>query len=269
MTAPSTDFDTAYLTTHLSRHVVPWEVLHFTHTTSTNDIVHAHARAGHAEGLVVVADHQTQGRGQYGRSWLDQPAHGLLCSVLLRPTWMPPQHTPHLVNAFVATLADTLARFISVPVAIKWPNDVVIARDGGMAKLAGVLCEGQVNHAGMQYICVGWGVNVHAAPTAHDVRQPVTCVAAHTSRLVTRTELLMAQLEAFGACYQHLRHDIVAYQPTWHARQYVIGREVRIRHGATVVAGRAIGLAPDGGLLLESSAGIQTVHGGWVEMGLD
>lgn len=236
-----------------------------THTTSTNDIVHAYARAGHAEGVVVVADHQTQGRGQHGRIWLDQPTHGLLCSLLLRPTWLPPHHTLHLVNAFVATLADTLASFVTAPVAIKWPNDVMLTTDGGMAKLAGVLCEGRVNQAGMQYICVGWGVNVHAAPTVYDVKQSATSVAAHASRPVTRTEVLLAQLEAFAICYQRLRHDIGLYQPMWQARQYVIGQNIRVHHNSTMVVGRALGMADDGGLLLETDDGVQTVHGGWIE----
>lgn len=266
MTTPLTDFDAAYLTSHLSRQHLPWEVAHLAHTTSTNDVVHTHARAGYAEGLVVVADHQTSGRGQQGRIWHDQPADGLLCSLLLRPTWISPQHTPHLVNAFVSTLADTLAEYMTAPVAIKWPNDVVVATDEGMAKLAGVLCEGHVNQSGLKYVCVGWGVNVHATPAIHDVGQLMTCVAAHVPRPVTRTAVLMAQLEAFGACYQRMRHDIWAYQSTWQARQYLLGHEVRIRSGATVLAGRAVSLASDGGLVLETADGPQTVHGGWVEV---
>jgi len=266
MTTPSTDFDLQYLTTHLSRQHLPWEVMYLPHTTSTNDIVRAHARTGHAEGLVVVTDHQTQGRGQQGRAWFDQPAQALLCSILLRPTWLISQHTPHLVNAFVATLADTLAQFVPVPVAIKWPNDVVLALGGGMAKVAGVLCEGQMNQSGMQYICVGWGVNVHGAPPVGVVNQPISHLAAHVAGAVTRTAVLQAQLEAFGACYQRLRHDVYAYQSTWQARQYLLGQDVRIRYGATVVAGRALGLPPDGGLVIETEDGPQTVHGGWVEV---
>lgn len=266
MTTPSTDFDATYVTAHLSRHHLPWEVLHLTHVTSTNDVVHTHARAGHAEGLVVVADHQTQGRGQHGRSWIDQTTHGLLCSLLLRPTWLPPHHTPHLVNAFVATLADTLAQFVTVPVTIKWPNDVMLMHDGHMAKLAGVLCEGQINQAGTQYICVGWGVNVHGAPATDDVHQPVACLAAHAPGAMTRTDVLVAQLTAFAACYQRLRHNVREYQTTWHARQYLIGHHVRVHQNATMVVGRALGMADDGGLLIETIDGVQTVHGGWVEM---
>lgn len=266
MTTPSTDLNLQYLTTHLSRQHLPWEVLHVTHTTSTNDMVHTQARAGRAEGLVVVADHQTQGRGQQGRHWIDQPAQSLLCSILLRPTWIAPQQTPHLVNAFVATLAETLAQMVTVPVAIKWPNDVVMALGDGMTKVAGVLCEGQVNHAGVQYICVGWGVNVYGSPSAGVVNQPVTHIAAHAVHPVTRTAVLQAQLEAFGACYHRLQHDMHAYQQTWQARQYLIGQNVRIRRGATVVVGRALGLAPDGGLMIETVSGPQTVHGGWVEV---
>jgi BirA family biotin operon repressor/biotin-[acetyl-CoA-carboxylase] ligase len=265
MTTPSTDLDLQYLTTHLSRQHLPWEVLHVAQTPSTNDIVHTQARAGQAEGLVVVADHQTQGRGQQGRSWRDQPAQALLCSLLLRPTWLASQQTPHLVNAFVATLAETLAQLVPVPVAIKWPNDVVLALDGGVAKVAGVLCEGQITQAGTQYICVGWGVNVHGAPHAGVVNQPVTHLGAHITG-VTRTTVLQAQLEAFGACYQRLRHDVYAYQATWQARQYLLGQEVRVRYGADVVIGRAVGLAPDGGLVIETVTGPQTVHGGWVEV---
>ena len=78
--------------------------------------------------------------------------------------------------------------------------------------------------------------------------------------------VLQSQLEAFGACYQRLRQDVYAYQSIWQARQYLIGRDVRIHHGAGVVAGRARGLAPDGGLIIETEGGPQTVHGGWVEV---
>jgi biotin-(acetyl-CoA carboxylase) ligase len=81
-----------------------------------------------------------------------------------------------------------------------------------------------------------------------------------------RTTVLQAQLEAFGACYQRLRQDVYAYQSTWQSRQYLLDQDVRIRHGATVVAGRALGLAPDGGLVIETEDGPQTVHGGWVEV---
>jgi BirA family biotin operon repressor/biotin-[acetyl-CoA-carboxylase] ligase len=139
--------------------------VHLHETTSTQDVVRAAAAAGEPAGLVVIADHQTAGRGQFGRSWQDIPGHTLLCSFLLRPTHQTPAQTPDILMHFAHTLCTVIADAIpAYPVRMKHPNDIVIDTPAGTKKLAGIIAEGAVQPGGTQWMAVGFGVNIGAAP---------------------------------------------------------------------------------------------------------
>ena len=135
------------------------EVRWFDELDSTNRYLLSEARTGAAEGLVVVADHQSAGRGRLGRRWEAPPAANLLVSVLLRPQL--PLEARHLASAVVAlAAADACAALAGLTVGIKWPNDLLV--DG--RKLAGVLAEADVGTEGPAPIVVGIGINVAWPP---------------------------------------------------------------------------------------------------------
>ena len=119
-------------------------------TGSTNADLLAKARSGAGEGLVLVAEAQTSGRGRMGRRWISPPRRSLTFSVLLRPAvpagllgWMP-------LLAGVA-VASALRQTAGVDARLKWPNDVLV--DG--AKIAGILAERWTNA-----VVIGTGINV-------------------------------------------------------------------------------------------------------------
>src|SRR5215470_4301682 len=119
-------------------------------TGSTNADLLAKARSGADEGLVLVAEAQTSGRGRMGRRWISPPRRALTFSVLLRPAvpagllgWAP-------LLAGVA-VASALERTAGVDARLKWPNDVLV--DG--AKIAGILAERWGNA-----VVIGTGINV-------------------------------------------------------------------------------------------------------------
>ena len=119
-------------------------------TGSTNADLLSQARSGAGEGLVLVAEAQTSGRGRMGRRWISPPRRALTFSVLLRPAvpagllgWVP-------LLAGVA-VASALQRTAGVDARLKWPNDVLV--DG--AKIAGILAERWGNA-----IVIGTGINV-------------------------------------------------------------------------------------------------------------
>jgi BirA family transcriptional regulator, biotin operon repressor / biotin---[acetyl-CoA-carboxylase] ligase len=134
-----------------------FRVVHLDEVDSTNRELMERARAGEPEGLVLVADRQTAGRGRQGRSWLSSPGDGLLFSVLRRP---PVAATEAFRWTLLAGLAarQAVAPHLPVPGAwLKWPNDLLV----GERKLAGILCE--LHLAGDRpAIVVGVGLNVHA-----------------------------------------------------------------------------------------------------------
>jgi BirA family biotin operon repressor/biotin-[acetyl-CoA-carboxylase] ligase len=147
--------------TELTRRVVRpgglWRELRVVaRTGSTNSDLLAEARAGAAEGLVLVAETQTAGRGRLGRPWVTPPRAALTFSVLLRPAGVPPPllgWVPLLAGTATAAAVRTVT---GVPARLKWPNDVL----AGTSKLAGILAE---SWAGAVVVGVGINVSQHRA----------------------------------------------------------------------------------------------------------
>ena len=93
--------------------------------SSTNEVVHSLARLGNPEGIVVLAERQTHGRGRLGRTWISTPGKSLTLSVLLRPP-IPPARAPQLTLVTAVALAAGLRSETGLPVQVKWPNDLRI-----------------------------------------------------------------------------------------------------------------------------------------------
>ena len=121
--------------------------LHLRSTDSTNERARALALAGAPHGTLVTAAEQTAGRGRQGRRWSAPAGSALLMSLLLRD---PPPLLPLIAAVAVCDVAGDDAR-------VKWPNDIVFARGGRLAKLAGILIEGRPQEG---WAVLGIGVNV-------------------------------------------------------------------------------------------------------------
>jgi BirA family biotin operon repressor/biotin-[acetyl-CoA-carboxylase] ligase len=124
---------------------------------STQDRAVALAREGAPEGTVVVARHQTRGRGRLDRSWAS-PEGGLYCSIVLP---RPSDHPGLLPLTVGARLASALRETYGVPVSLKWPNDLLIVEDGRPArKLAGILTDEVASPTLGRVVVTGIGLNV-------------------------------------------------------------------------------------------------------------
>jgi BirA family biotin operon repressor/biotin-[acetyl-CoA-carboxylase] ligase len=112
------------------------QVLVFDTVSSTNDVAAELADDPRNAGVVVLADFQTAGRGQYGRVWESRPGCSLLMSVLLFPP--PGLNRPVILTAWAAVAVGDAARQLTgVQTRIKWPNDL-LARG---KKVCGILIE--------------------------------------------------------------------------------------------------------------------------------
>lgn len=198
MTSPS-DLDITLLTQQLPKAGFVQRVVHVLDTTSTQDIVRAAAQHGEPAGLLVIADHQHAGRGQFGRVWRDIPGQTLLCSFLLYP---PTTQTPAVLMQFAECLRAVVAPCIpQYPVRIKHPNDIVIDTPDGTKKLAGIIAEGAIQPGGQQWMSIGFGVNVGAAPQGIvdgvDLRTASTAINDWAIMPHTRTSILLAVFERY------------------------------------------------------------------------
>ncbi|HET9442393.1 MAG TPA: biotin--[acetyl-CoA-carboxylase] ligase [Acidimicrobiales bacterium] len=214
-----------------------WDVRRFDELDSTNTWIMAQARAGAAQGLVAVADHQTAGRGRLGRRWESPPGANLLCSVLLRPAALS-----HLVVVRMALAARDAVRAVAgLEVGLKWPNDLVTA-DG--AKLAGLLAE-----TDGAAVAAGIGLNVAWAP------EGAACLGAE----VDREAVLAALLEALGRWCDASDDDVArAYREAC----VTLNRQVRVELLDESFTGSAADIDADGHLLVDTGACLRTVTAG-------
>jgi BirA family transcriptional regulator, biotin operon repressor / biotin---[acetyl-CoA-carboxylase] ligase len=236
--------------------VIEWRVTRVAETGSTNADVAAAARDGALEGLVLVAAHQTAGRGRLGRSWEAPPGTGLALSMLLRPGSVPPQRWPWLPLLVGVVVVEALGSYIGADVAVKWPNDVLL--DG--SKVAGILVE-RVDTAAGPAAVVGIGLNISAAPPG------ATSLVAAGHAEASRDGVLDAVLTGFGDRYEAWQRGAGDPAP-WLAHAYravcdTLGREVRAElPGRDPVEGRAIDVDEAGRLVVGTPSGTVAVGAG-------
>ncbi len=239
---------------------------HLERVDSTNREAERRAAEGAPEGTLVLAEHQTAGRGRLGRTWLDNPRGSLLFSLVLRPA-IAPAMAPPLTYVAAASLAETLAASLAADrIAVKWPNDVLV--DG--RKVAGILLEMRCEGLRVDHVILGVGVNVEGR--AEDLPgplpgRPATVAEVSAGGAPSRGELLCAFLETFEELYdEFLGQGLAVVLPRWNRWFRSQGAELRVRTASRVLEGRARGLDADGALLLEvAGAGTERIFAGEID----
>ena len=230
------------------------EIVVFEETDSTNELAMRRGRQGAAGGLVIFAEHQTAGRGRFGRHWASASHRGLWFSILLRPA-LPMVLWPRLTTWAAVALADAVEGAIGLPVAIKWPNDLYVAGK----KVAGILAESGTDQVGEAFAVVGIGVNVNheAADFPTELSAKATSLRIATDRLLDRAALAAAILQSLGSRSHQLSEDFAALIAATARRSYLLGRWIHVQSGFTRFEGRAIELDADGHLVLQTADGVQ------------
>jgi BirA family biotin operon repressor/biotin-[acetyl-CoA-carboxylase] ligase len=220
---------------------------------STNDRARAALAEPGGEGLAVVADLQTAGRGRRGRTWISPSGVNLLVSVAWRP-----QVAPRLAGqlGIAAALAVRDACDSLVPdagLAIRWPNDVV-DRDG--RKVAGLLVETALEGGELAEAVAGIGINVNwqQAEMPAEIQVTATSLQALLGAPIDRVELLERVLVALDAEARALERG-ESPVPRLREASWLDGRGVDVDTGADTISGRAAGFADDGSLFLDTDAG--------------
>lgn len=232
---------------------------------STNRVAFGAGLGGAPEGLLILAETQTAGRGRLARPWHSPPHQNLYLSVVLRPD-VPIAQVP-LLN-FVAALAVNRAfHRIGVESALKWPNDVLVRATG--KKLAGILAELRTDPGGVEFVVVGIGCNLNL-----DVHQlPPELQARASSALeilghpVDRGLFLSTLLEGLSVLYQSfLQGELSALFTEWRCSNMTLGETVRYPSGNDWKVGRATDIDAQGSLLVEGPGGREVITAGDVEL---
>jgi BirA family biotin operon repressor/biotin-[acetyl-CoA-carboxylase] ligase len=233
-----------------------WRVEVVDRSPSTNAALAERARGGEPGGLVLVAEHQTAGRGRLDRAWVTPARAALTLSLLVAPDEVPPARWPWLPLLTGLAVTDALAA-TGVDARLKWPNDVLLEE----RKVAGILVE-RVERASAALAVVGVGLNVSS--TSEELPVPTATSLLLSGADVDRTGLLGSLLDAFAERYDAWRTASgTGLHPAYVARCSTIGRRVRVDlPGGEPLQGEAVGVDEGGRLLVDDGRRVHVLGAG-------
>jgi BirA family biotin operon repressor/biotin-[acetyl-CoA-carboxylase] ligase len=200
-------------------------------TASTLDIAHNLADSGCPDGTLVIADHQSSGRGRSGGKWTSPHARGIWLTLIERPT--DTEALEVLALRVGLRAARALDRFAAEPVRLKWPNDLYVED----RKLAGILIEARWRQGKLEWVAIGMGVNI----TAPD-DMPLAGSLDPGTRRIEVLEELVPSIRGAAKCAGVLRPIEMI---EWNARDLARGR-----HCSEPARGVVEGISPAGELLV-------------------
>ncbi|MBN1136311.1 MAG: biotin--[acetyl-CoA-carboxylase] ligase [Anaerolineae bacterium] len=231
----------------LKTRLVAQNLIYLPVVDSTMDEARRLAEQGAPDGTLVLTDYQTAGRGRLDRRWQAPPTSSLLLSFIFRPA-IAPHQVQQLTMLCGLAVAESVEAQTSLPVGLKWPNDL----ETGGAKVGGILTEIELSGVRVSYAIVGIGLNVNLDP--QQLNEPVlaraTSLSTELGRPVARLPLLWAVLRAVEARYLVLGAGAPRLHAEWAKRLVTLGRMVTVSTGDATWEGVAEGVDADGALLV-------------------
>ena len=246
----------------------PWQdsLLWIPSIESTNTRAKELAAQGAPHGTVLIADHQTGGRGRLGRSFHSPAGTGVYLSLILRPNCAPSE-LMHLTCATAVAACDAVESVCRIRPGIKWTNDLVV----GTRKIAGILTELGLSPAGtVSYAVIGIGIN--CCQKASDFPQELQSMAGSlhgvTGQEIDRTKIAAALLDALYRMDQTLLTEQNRIMKCYRKDCITLGRQVSlVKADGAVRYATALDIDAAGGLIVRLADGTrETVTSGEVSV---
>jgi BirA family biotin operon repressor/biotin-[acetyl-CoA-carboxylase] ligase len=221
---------------------------------STQDIAFELLAEGRPHGTLVVADHQTGGRGSGQRVWYSTPGKSLLFSLLL--DLEPPETFASVLTIAIATsLARAIQEIAGVPARIKFPNDVLVRGK----KVAGILLEVK-DYGASHRVVAGIGINVNQlkGEFPEEIAEIATSLREERAdkEPIRRPRLLRHVLQELERWLEGIRRgDYAELQESWNRLSAMEGKEVRFLRGGEEVRGTVLDASIREGLLVRVRGG--------------
>ncbi len=240
-----------------------WNLRHLGDVDSTNSYATDLAKKGLPEGQVILADHQSAGRGRLDRDWIDSPGSSVLMSILLRPKF-PPQFFYLITAALSLAASQILKSKFSISCKLKWPNDVMVADK----KICGILAEAAYGGVENTWVVAGIGLNcMQSGDELAGLGQSATSILAESGvRLSEEGRIDLAQQLAaqFASLYVSLEDSDqrIGLRGLYRSACDTIGKPVRVEMPGETLTGVASDISPEGNLLVETGSGMRAVPAG-------
>ena len=240
---------------HLKTSRIGKKVVVYKSTASTNDVARRYAKTGANDGLVVLTEQQTKGRGRAGNKWLAGIGDSVLCSILLTDCTINPEI---LSLACAVATAEAIGRCAKAEAQIKWPNDVIL----NDKKVAGILVESRKIGKHIAFV-IGIGINCHQQKEDFpaELQKIATSIDIETGAVTDRIALirrLLVSVEHWLDIAEAKQQKVI---DRWQKLSTQLHRRVTLVYNRKKFVGNCIGIDPQQGLILQLDiGGIRMFH---------
>jgi BirA family biotin operon repressor/biotin-[acetyl-CoA-carboxylase] ligase len=229
------------------------KIIHLESVDSTNNYAAkllSEGRIGH--GTVILADEQTNGRGQRGAKWLSAAGVNLLFSLVVQPDNLSVSDQCVLTEITSIALIEFLRKF-GISAQVKWPNDILVNGE----KIAGVLIENQLKGNTIASSVIGIGLNVNQRVV--DLPRVTSLVNHIDTPFLNLTETLLSFLASFDNCWQNYQlHSKSFIRKTYLKQLYQLNEQANYADHNGEFAGKIIGVSEEGLLQIMKGNEIKT-----------
>lgn len=228
------------------------DILYFDSIDSTNNEIKRQAEAGAGEGLLVISERQTAGRGRRGRTWESPAGSGIWMSFLLKPE-ISPEKAPMITIIAAMACAKVINSVTGLRAGIKWPNDIVV----NGRKLTGILTEMSAEPECVNYVVVGIGINANMTVFPEDICATATSLAIESGHKVSRSALVAGFFKCFEQYYGIFikSGNLSGLRAEYEAELVNMNNQVAIISPEGELRRKAVGINDDGELLVQDDEG--------------
>ncbi len=227
-------------------------IRYFSRIDSTNQYAKKIAEEGAEDGTLVIADEQTAGKGRSGRQWVTPPKSAIAFTLLLRPS-LPPSRISMVTLVMGLAAAKALKSLYTIPIGIKWPNDLVSSG----RKLCGILTEMSAEVEKIHYIVIGVGINANLTSFPQELKDIATSLRLESGEDANRALIIARTMEFFEKYYTEFEEkgDLSTLADEYNSLLVNRDREVRVLDPSGEYSGTAKGINALGELLVEREDG--------------
>ena len=240
------------------------EVRYFDTLDSTNICAKRMAEEGAPNGMLVIADKQTAGRGRCGRVWETPKGTAIAMTLLMRPN-LRPEKASMLTLVMGMAVTRAVNELYSLNCQIKWPNDVVWEGK----KICGILVEMSAEMNAIHYLVIGCGINANMTEFPEELKEKGISLRMITGAEVDRAQIIQRSLEWLEKYYQKFEEtsDMSGLMEEYNQMLVNRGSEVCVLDPCGEYRGKALGINDAGELLVEKEDGTtENVYAGEVSV---
>jgi len=232
-------------------------LIHLSSVDSTNKYAAGILNRENAtEGTVILADVQTRGKGQGDNTWLSDKGLNLLCSLILRPDFLPALKQFYLSMCIATGINDYLTD-LGVRSQVKWPNDILIKGK----KVAGILIENTILSQNLHTSIVGIGLNVNQVSFPPHIPDPAS-LAGETGKSYDVGKLLERMLPFLEKrLIQLYAEDFMAIKSQYLNCLWLLNTHAVFTDQKGAFEGRIVDIAESGELVILTSTGETRMYG--------